>query len=290
MNLAAAWARFWFSNAEPLGLIATRSIAAVCSLWMVLSRPALTEVLAWPSVAGVNDDPMVRLRFLSFTAISVERLLYWLLVTCLIAVLIGALPRLCSFISAGLLYHFAAFSNGFHSPSSLHLEGWTFPLMALAIVSFAHSVDWKASPSPEWRWPVLLAQLPIVASFFFAGISKISEVGWRWFAPDNMAGLVAVMARPGEIPPWAETVHDSAGSLVALAILMLFADFAPLIAFLFRRSAWFLVPTILVTHLIVWQVFGAGTASWPMLLIFLDWDRIARWGQSLTSRRAAYNL
>ena len=74
----SVWNRFWFRDESPVNLIAARIILALNALWLVLSRPKLTEILTWPRAFWIHADPYTRSRFLIVFPYRVELVLYCL--------------------------------------------------------------------------------------------------------------------------------------------------------------------------------------------------------------------
>jgi hypothetical protein len=285
----AAWDAFWYRPAGPLSLIVARALVCSNALWILLSRPDLPHVLAWPEAFWVHVPPFVRWRFLDFgLPLPAEAALYGLACLALVSTLLGFLPRISALAAAVLLYHFAPLESVFSIHTGPHFRGLTVPILALFLLAFAETPRLGAAPSSEFRWPLVLVRLEFAFSYLFAGVAKLLLVGWSWASAANIQGLVLSMALPGAEPPWAAAAAASQAACWAIGIGGMLMDFAVVGAVLRPRAALLLVPVLLVAHFAIRMVFGVLFLAQPLLFVFLDWDfLVARWrGASVDSAGA----
>src|SRR3954454_793156 len=102
-RFAAFWNHFWFRDASPLGIIAVRFILCANALWILLSRPDLPSIVAWPHAFWATVTPLLEVRFLMFNLpVEVETGLFVLLFVALLAAMFGLAVR-ASCLLAGVL-------------------------------------------------------------------------------------------------------------------------------------------------------------------------------------------
>ena len=278
-----AWDGFWYRPERPLGMLAVRTIVAANALWILLSRPSLPELVAWPRAFWRATLPSVNVRYLVGLPLSVERLLYVLLIVALAASLLGILPRAACLVSAVLLYHFAPLETIFWSRLGPYFNGLTFPLLALLVLGFARVPRGGAPPSPEFRWPLALTQVLFAFNYFSAAFSKLHTAGLAWISGANIQGMAATIGTTWSAPPWAKWVAEQPllGAAIAIGTMLLELGFI-LVPFS-RVAARLLVPAAAIGHVGIVLAFGIVFLNVPCLLIYLDWDRIDAW---IRSRRA----
>jgi hypothetical protein len=280
-TLAAAlrgrWNWFWYRPASPLGLIGARVVVALQALWLVLSRPDLTEILAWPRGFWSGVDSLLLLRFgIGGLPVPVERLLYWVLEAALFLGILGLKPRIAGLIAGLLLYHFAPFEDIFASQGGPFFRGFSVSVAALLILSFAVVPRRKDDPSPEYRWPLALIQLLFAFTYLFSGLAKLVAVGPAWASGRNVEGLVLGLIFPEVQPAWAHWFVGRPWLSALGGVAGLFMDFAFLAAVVSRRAARLVVPTVFILHLLIYQVMGVFFPATPLLLLFLDWEALDR--------------
>jgi hypothetical protein len=272
------WDSFWYRPAAPLGLIGARAVVSLQALWLVWSRPDLPEILAWPQGFWAAVDPRLLLRFgIVGLPVGVERGLYTALSVALVLNLVGLFPRFAGLAAGLLLYHFAPFEDIFSSPIGPFFRGFSVSVAALLVLSFARVPRFREDPSPEYRWPLALVQLLFAFSYLFSGLSKLITVGPAWASGQNFEGLVLGLVFPEVQAPWA---HLFVGRPLLCALggaSGLFMDFAFVAAVFSRRAARWLVPVVFGLHLLIYQVLGISFLAVPLLLLFLDWDKLDRW-------------
>lgn len=278
-RLRAAWDGFWFRPATPLGLVAARALLSAQALWIVLSRPDLAEVVAWPAEFWTGVGPLRAARYLVFgLPAPVERAMYLALPALLAASLVGLCSRLSCAASALLLYHFAPFEEILIRTPGLHFRGLTLPILGLFVLAMARTPQLRDEPSPEYRWPLALVQLLFSLNYFFAFLGKLHESGPGWFSAENMRQF-ALFAQSWEVPaPWAAAVAASVplSAAIAAGTLVVEAGF-PLVLFS-RTAARILVPLAALGHVGIMRTLGIFFPSLLLLLLYLDWDALARRG------------
>ncbi|MGH9459415.1 MAG: hypothetical protein ACRD2J_17410 [Thermoanaerobaculia bacterium] len=271
--MTESWNRFWFREAAPLGVIAARVLLASNALWILLSRPMLPALRAWPSVFWDPVDPAILRRFLIFEIpVAVEIALFWILCLSLAATIAGLAPRLNCFVSALLLYHFAPFEDVLASVGGPFFHGLTIPVTGLMILAVADRPRLESDPSPEWRWPLALIRLLFAFTYLFSGISKLANPGLVWATAANFEGLVLGMVFPDVRPAWGSVFIGNdllnwGGAIAGIAMDLLFIT-----AVFSRRAARWIVPAAAAVHLLVVPVLGVVFLNLPLLLLFVNWD------------------
>jgi len=266
--------RAFFSPAGTRLLFAARVILALQALWIVLSRPELPELSAWPQVFWSGAPPGLRARF-AFVPLGLafDRVRYGALIAALVATLAGLWPRVSGAVAASLLYQFAPMEEVIAGMPHTSFGGLTTPVIGLFLFAFAEAPARDAAPSPEFRWPVALTRLFFAFSYVSPLLAKLRFAGPTWFTADNIRAWIMVNA-PITDAPWGAAVvaSDALCWAVALGTLALEALF-PLAVFS-RRAAWILVPLAAAFHLGTALTLGYFFPSLPLLLLFVDWDLI----------------
>lgn len=269
------WERLFLTPAPAGGLVATRAAIALHSLWVVLSRPDLPELLAWPAPFFQDADPWLLRRFgIGLLPLAVERALYLLLHATLALAALGLRPRVACGVSAALLYHFAPFEEAIMGMPHTFFGGLTLPVLGLSVLALAEAPK-RGALSPEHRWPAVLIRLLFSFNYFFAGVAKLRFGGLLWFTGDNLANwAIENWAFSGA--PWALRFAESplacwtaALGTGLLELLFPLAAFSPL-------AAAVLVPLALAGHIGIARTLGIFFPSLPLLLLYVDWDRLAR--------------
>ena len=271
--MSRAWDAFWFRPAPPHNLIAARIIVALTTLWLVLSRPLLPDVVRWPAPFWKHADIFIRVRFgIMPLPFAVEMTLYVLLALSLLATAAGVFTRLAAFTSAILVYHFAPFEDILVSTGGPFFRGFTAPLLALLVIAFANSPQKRSEPSAEFRWPVALIQLIFALTYLLSGISKLRLAGLAWATRGTFESIVLSMMIPDSVPPWSHYFVGNpmlgwAGAFVGVAM-----DFLFIVAVFSRRAARVIVPLAFVAHIAIIEVLGVVFLDMPMLLLFVNWE------------------
>jgi len=286
-SAASAWSRFWYGPEPARNLAAARILLAATALWVVLSRHDLPSLLGYPPELWAGVSPERRWRFLMVFGLGFERALYALLHVALFCALAGVGPRVACFASGVLLYHFAPFETIIRTANP-YLRGLTIPCLGLLIVSFSRCGDALAlwprppvspPPSADYRWPLRLVQVLFCQIYLFAGWSKLFVTGWSWASAENVRGHLLALNQALVRPPsaswgYALARHPMACAAVAWAGLVL--EFAfPLVLFsaIARRV---LLPAAALFHLANSILFRIFFQNAPLLLLFVDWDGLAR--------------
>ena len=283
----SAWARFWYGPEPALNLAAARVLLAATALWVVLSRHDLPSIVAYPPELWGGVSPERRIRFLMLFGVGIERGLYALLHAALVCAVVGLWPRVACFVAGLLCYHFAPFETIIRTANP-YLRGLTIPCLGLLVVSFSrcgHALAlWPRPPagpppSGEYRWPLRLVQVLFCQIYLFAGWSKLFTTGWSWTAADNVRGHLlalnqALVADPASSWGYAAARHPLACGALAWAGLAL--EFAfPLVLFS-RAARRVLLPAAGVFHAANSILFRIFFQNVPLLLLFVDWDALAR--------------
>lgn len=272
---AAAWEAFWHGPESPRNLAAARVLLAAVALWIILSRPDLPSILDFPPELWEGVTIARRIRYFFLFPLAVERGLYLLLHASLLAALFGVAPRVSCFASGLLLYHFAPLECLIRVPDP-YLRGLTFPTLGLLILSFA-----PAGTAP--RWPLRLIQVLLVQMYLFAGYSKLVTTGLAWADADNIRNHMLILNQLLTRPPDGSWGYAVAGSTVLCSIIA-WGGLAFELAFpavLFSSGARkVLVPVALAFHAanaVLFRVFFQGSL---LVLLFVDWDRLSRRGET----------
>jgi hypothetical protein len=282
------WNAAWFRPASPLGLIAVRFIVAANALWIVLSRPDLPSLAAWPAPFWARVDRFLALRYLIGLPSPLETVLFLVLNAALFCAMFGIVPRIAC-ISAGLLlYHFAPFENIIWHGMGPYFSGLTLPTLALLILGFSEIPRWSSEWSPEWRWPLVLIQVLFSFNYFFAALSKLHTVGWSWVSAENIRAMAATSITWEAPPPLAEWVMARPLACWIIAIATMVAEWLFVIVPFSRIAAIVLVPLAFFAHIGIILVLGIVFLSLPCLLIYLDWDTIDRIVRPILTRRSTH--
>jgi hypothetical protein len=279
-RLVELWDRTWFRPASPLGLIATRTLVTAHALWIVLSRPDLPDLVAWPREFWLLVPPLTRIRFgILGSPPGSEQALWVLLHVALGATLLGVRPRVSCLLSAVLLYHFAPFEEIIVGMPHTFFGGLTLAVLALFVLAFAEVPHRGQAASPEFRWPVALIQLLFCLNYFVAALAKLYNArGLGWFTGDTIRDF-ALGHWAMTAPPWALWVAERPlvcwGMALGTALLELLFP----LAVVSPRAAAVLVPCAVVFHFAIVKTLRIFFPSWPLLLLFVDWDRLARWSR-----------
>lgn len=273
--LRRRWHDFWFRPVSPLGIRIARLLVSFNALWIVLSRPDWPDLFDWPRElwAGAGTS---RLRFLYVAPASVERVLYWVLVIALIAVIFNLWTRFFACLAGLLLYHFAPLEHVIAERVGPYFGGLTLPLLALLIISFSYKPRRNAPPSFEYRWPLALIQLLFAFTYFLAALSKLRYSGLGWISADNFRSTVEVFNtfEPGSRPLAHFLVEHPTICLLIAAFTVLLELAFPLVL-VSRRAMAILVPLAVIGHIGIYLVLGVVFLNVPLLLLFVDWDLVA---------------
>lgn len=275
VRLARLWAHVFFRPAHPIGLTGVRAVVCLQALWILLSRPDLPELAAWPAEFFAFTDRFQALRFGLGLPLAVERGLFLLLHALLVAALLGVRPRATGLAAGLLLYHFAPFEELIAGLPHTAFGGLTVPVLALVLLAFADSPSRRAPASAEYRWPLALIQLLVCFSYTFPTLAKLRFSGPGWFSAENIhyyaLGNATVTGAP--LALWVASQPLLCGA-IALATFLIEAS-APL-AVVFPSYAAAFIPAALAFHIGVLLVIGYFFPGLPLLLLLLDWDALGR--------------
>jgi hypothetical protein len=273
-----AWDRFWFQPASPTGLTVARTLVAANTLWILLSRRDLPDIVSWPPEFWASVDRFTKLRFMvGALPVEGERAFYALLYIALVGALVGVRARVACLVSGVLLYHFAPLEEIFVSSTGPYFGGTTLPTLALLVFALPRGPDRVGEASSEYRWPVRLVQVLLTCNYLLPGYAKLFYSGLSWMTADNIRESLYLFATWGSSPPpWAAFVarQPLLCWLIALATIPMELLF-PLVLFS-PTAARIQVPLMLLVHLVIIPVFGLFFFNMPLLLIFVDWDAVRR--------------
>ena len=294
MNIALAdlrqgWTRFWFRPESAVNLAAARIVVAGTALWIVLSRPDLPGILAFPDAIWRTVPRLHRVAYLLVFSLTTERILFGLLVLFLLMALIGWQARFACLTSGLLLYHFAPLETLVWTPDPT-LRGLTLPTLGLVILSLSacdRVLSARAPKSlvplvtPEHRWPIRLLQILMAEVYWFAGVAKLRSGGLTWLSAASLQryllGYSQLYGIGGGTPlGYRMAAHPAFCSLLGLsgiAVELLF----PLVL-VSRRAAGILVPLAFLLHVGIALLLHIVFLEAPLLLIFADWSRLCRRG------------
>ena len=292
-SLRAAWDRHWFEPEPALHLAVARILAAAVALWVVLSRDlAGVSGLAAEFWAGVATS--TRWRFLLFPGHeSLERALTAIAVLLLVGALVGIRPRTCAFGAALLLYHLAPLESIVWTASP-YGRGLTLPTLTLLLCGIAPSGDAlvRGAPSvrPSWiyGWPLRLIQFWLVSVYFFSGVAKLRASGLAWVAGGNLTHWLR-LATQNELVAVHQTLGSwLAGNPMAAAAIgtgTLLFEFGSVVALASRRARPWFAALAIAFHAGIYFAMNISLNSWPLLLLFVDWQRISSGGGGLPAEQ-----
>jgi hypothetical protein len=275
-RLERLWAHVFFRPAHPLGLVAARTIVCAQALWILLSRPDLPELVAWPDEFAALGGRALALRFgVMGLPLAVERGLFLLLHGVLLSALVGLRPRVSCLLAGLLLYHFAPFEELIAGLPHTAFGGLTVPTLALLLLSFAEPPSRRAAPAADYRWPLALIQLLFSFSYLFPTLAKLRFSGPGWFSAETIhyyaLGNATVTGAP--LAVWVAS-QPLLCEAIALGTFLVEVS-APLVV-VFPAFAAAFVPAALAFHLGIVLVIGYFFPSLPLLLLLLDWDALGR--------------
>lgn len=270
------WERVFFRPAAPLGLLACRWLVSLQALWILLSRPDLPELVSWPAEFWSGGDPLLRARFgLLGLPLAVERGLYAAAHVSLLGALLGVAPGVACAASAALLYHFAPLEELLVGMPHTSFGGLTLPVLALFVLAFAERPRWRDAPSAEFRWPLALIQLLFAFSYLFPTLAKLRYSGPGWFTGDTIRNYLLGNHSITQAP-WALALAGSPAACWAIALGTLALELLSPLTVVWPGFALAFALVALAFHYGILQAIGYFFPSAPLLLLFLDWDGIAR--------------
>ena len=277
-------------------LAAARILLAATALWVVLSRHDLPSILAFPPEMWAGVSPERRLRFLMVFGLGVERALYALLARDpRLARCVGLRPRAACFLSGVLLYHFAPFETIIRTPNP-YLRGLTIPTLGLLVAVLLRAAGTRSAlwPRPAERprrrrgttagrcgW-CRSSSARSISSPAGPSSSRPAGLGRRrrtcaatcssstrpWWRRRSVVGLRAGAASAGVLRAglgwgWPSSSRSRWCSSPA-------------------PRGWVLLPAAAVFHVANSVLFRIFFQNVPLLLLFVDWDALARWRRRAT--------
>jgi hypothetical protein len=280
------WDRFWFAPGSARNLAGARIVFGMHALWILLSRD-LAALSGLPPAYWAQVPGSARLRYLLFPGHApLEHFLQALALGALVAVVLGLAPRVSCLLAGLLLYHLAPLETIIWTPSPYE-RGFEVTVLALLVLAFAPCADaWSlrrpsrpAAPSWEYHWPLVLTQIFVAQIYFFSGYSKLFRVGWSWLTAENLRSWLLVFNQQDQIAvfqsvgPWV-AAHPSLCLAVALSAVAL--DLGFILAVFSSRLRLVLVPLAALFHLGILVSMNIAFLNAPQLLVFIDWDALAR--------------
>jgi hypothetical protein len=283
------WDRFWFHPASPLGFVATRTVLAATSLWLLFSRPDLPEVLTWPAVLWRGVRPMTRVRFLIFDVpFAIEQTLWLFLFVSLFAALFGLAPRVACAVSSLLLYHFASLETILYQRLGPYFNGLTLPVLAFAALAVVRHPRLPDDASADARWPVALIQILLSFNYTFSAFAKVQSAGFGWVSGRNLHDGIIISLTSEPTPRlFARFLLEHDWICAAMITIAFITDSFFFLVPFSRRLRNILVPAAIFGHAGIAMSVGIVFLSTPYLLIYLDWDRFA---ERLKSWRATRRI
>jgi hypothetical protein len=292
MNVAGAarraWDRVFFSPAPALNLAAARILFSLHALWVLLSRD-LPATSALPAEFWVNVRHAELLRFLIFPGHpQVEYALMFAAAASLACAAIGFFPRLACFVSALLLYHLAPLETIYWTPSPFE-RGFTIDVLVLFTLSVSRCGDALAIGaasvrewSPDYSWPLRLAQLYLAQTYVFSGYAKLYRVGFSWLDPENLRHWFLLFSQQDQLIRTGP-FFGAAGIWIAehWVLCLVAATYGVVVNLLFlstvvsSRARWFFVPDAIFFHIMVFFTLSIFWINVPQLLVFVNWHWIA---------------
>ena len=286
-RIAAAWNRFWYGHGSPLNLAVARILVAAQALWVVLSRD-YAAISGLPPAFWSEVRPTFEWRFLAFPGRpDLESMLQWLAVAALVAAFLGVYARLSCLLAGLLLYHLAPLESIIWESAPV-IRGLTIPVLALTTLGFARCGDSlalfprKAAPidraSPaDYSWPLRLTQVFLCQVYLFSAFAKLERSGLGWVSAPNIQQWIRYLAKDPEFavfrgPGLWLASHPTLCLVTAAAALLL--ELAFILVLFSRRARWWLIPLALAFHLGILFTMNLTFLSAPLLLIFVDWDRV----------------
>ena len=199
------WDQVFFAPAPALNLAAARVLFSVHALWVLLSRD-LPATSSLPPEFWMDVSQTELFRFLIFPGHpQLEYGFQYLAILTLVGAAIGVMPRLCCLLSALLLYHLAPLETIFWTASP-YQRGFTVDVLALFTLSLSPCGDalrigrtTPKEPSSVYCWPLRLAQVYLVHTYFFSGYSKLYRVGLSWLAPENLRSWFLLFSQQDQV-------------------------------------------------------------------------------------------
>lgn len=307
-RLTEAWRSYWFGWSAPLSLEILRIAIAIGTLhaWNQVAAASYADLLAtYPDGAY---QPLGLLRLLGDDPPPV-----WFLEAAKVAALAGALfmlvglaTRVSLVVTALSMFVVVGMSESFvkswhHSFTPLlvaHLAfmfapaGRRLSLDALIAPRLRRRGWLKGDPPPDAPvWPVLLVQVAAGLFFFNAAYWKLRDGGMSWVFSDSLRHhiLASFDWAARERTALADFLVHHEVAWKAAAATNLLTQAAPLAACFFVRrpliraalGLFFIAETVLLD-----VVMNLPNYQWlPLVVVFVDWDRLVPWVERWLARR-----
>src|ERR1700736_4639992 len=282
------WERVFFAPEGALDLAAARVLFSVHALWVLLSRD-LPATSSLPPEFWTYVSQGERWRFLIFPGHpQLEYALQYVALLTLIGAAIGVMPRLCCFVSALLLYHLAPLETIFWSASP-YQRGFTVDVLALFTLSLSPCGDalrigktGLKELSSVYCWPLRLAQVYLVHTYFFSGYAKLYRVGVSWMSPENLRSWFLLFSQEDQVMRLGP-VFNTVGPWIAdhWWLCLMAGVYGVLVNLLFVstlfsiRARWFFIPDAVFFHIVVFLTLNIFWLNLPQLLVFVNWQWLA---------------
>ena len=265
----------WFANATHRDFLAARTVVGFNALWLVLSRPDLPDMTAIPAVFWKHVLPTQRVRFLAFAfPPAVEQALYAILVAALVLFLLGRWTWICGWIAAALLYRFGALEPLVGSTGLLWFQGFTHPIVGLAVIAAASG---RGRTAQEDRWSVGALRALFALYYFLCGYEKLAVIGPRWISVENIRSLLVVQQERGVFhTPLAPALAASPTACGIIAVTTIVVELLFPLVLVSTVARRVLVPLAVIGHVGIALALGLVFPNWPFLLLYVDWARKRR--------------
>jgi hypothetical protein len=309
-----AWHRFWFAPSAPRNLAAARIIIAAHALWILLSRD-LPGISALDAALWEAVPPSRSWRFLLFHGhAGLEYTLQTLAIAALLAVLLGIAVRVAALAAALLLYHLAPLETVIWTPSPYE-RGFEVAVLALVILAVSPCADaWSvrarasrrdsadagasraasdaaAAAAGDYRWPLRLMQVLVAQIYLFSGWSKLFRAGPEWVAADNLRRWLLAFQQQDQIAVFTTLgswIADRPALCLAAALGALIVDFGVAGGLFIARLRRLAIGAAVAFHAAILFAMNIAFLNLPQLLIFVDWDGVARrFGKGEAQARAS---
>lgn len=286
--MKSLWDRVFFSPAPAINLAAARILFSVHALWVLLSRD-LAATSALPEEFWSLVPRAELLRFLIFPGHpQLEYFLTAAAAVALVCAALGILPRIACLVSAVLLYHLAPLETIYWTASP-YQRGFTIDILVLLTLSASRCGDALALGranreewSPDYCWPLRLAQIYLAQTYLFSGYSKLYRVGVEWMEPENLRNWFLMFSQQDQLVRTGPLFGDVGFWIADHWLLCLVAGtYGVIVNLLFmstvlsRRARWFFVPDAVFFHIMVFFALSIFWINTPQLLVFMNWHWLA---------------
>lgn len=301
-RLGEGWRRYWYGWTAPLSVEVLRVGIALAALhaWQITTPASYQAVLASFPEGAYRALGLWRLLGSDPPPIWLLETIKWLALAGAVFVLFGMFTRASLIVTALSMCLLVGFKESF--VKSWH-HSFTPLLVALVAFMFApagrrYALDalirrrlGRDRPPDPPVWPVLLVQFAAALFFFNAFYWKFRRAGIHWALSDSLRNHILASfdwaGRQRTLLADFLVHHELAWKAAALANMLTQA--APILAcFFVRRPLWraffgvfFVAETVLLD-----QVMDLPNYQWlPLVVVFIDWDRLVPWVRRRLARR-----